>query len=93
MEKIAAKHILVSSLNEAKDLREKLTGGNEFFETLASKFSIDTGSASKGGDLGEFGKGKMVKPFENAAFNLQPGEISQPIKTQFGYHLIKRYQV
>lgn len=62
----------------------------ESFANLAREHSIDRGSAKKGGDLGLFGRGAMVKAFEEAAFRLSKGEISQPVKTEFGYHIIKR---
>ncbi len=62
----------------------------ESFANLARELSIDRGSAKKGGDLGLFGRGVMVKAFEEAAFRLSKGEISQPVKTEFGYHIIKR---
>ena len=62
----------------------------ESFANLAREISIDRGSAKKGGDLGLFGRGVMVKAFEEAAFRLKKGEISQPVKTEFGYHIIKR---
>lgn len=59
------------------------------FAKLAKQYSQDTGSASNGGNLGSFGRGVMVKPFENAAFNLKPGQISNLVETQYGYHIIK----
>jgi foldase protein PrsA len=65
-----------------------LAAGTEFSE-LATKYSADTASAVDGGMLGSFGKGVMVKEFEDAAFALQIGEVSQPVKTDFGYHIIK----
>ena len=68
---------------------EKIKNG-EKFGTLAKEFSMDKGSGKKDGNLGYFTKGTMVKPFEEAAFKLQIGEISVPIKTEFGYHIIKR---
>jgi parvulin-like peptidyl-prolyl isomerase len=72
----------------ALDLRQRLENGEDF-ATLAAEYSDDTGSAAKGGDLGWFGRGKMVPVFEDAAFSLAPGEISQPIRSDFGYHIIQ----
>ena len=60
-------------------------------EKLAKELSTDTGSAKKDGNLGYFTKGMMVKPFEETAFKLQVGEISEPVKSEFGYHIIKRF--
>ncbi|MBS1960427.1 MAG: peptidylprolyl isomerase [Bdellovibrionales bacterium] len=88
MSKIAASHILVEKAFEVKDLQKKLAEGATF-EQLAQDFS-KCPSGKRGGALGEFGRGQMVKPFEEAAFNLQPGQVSEPVQTQFGYHLIKR---
>ncbi len=88
MSQITASHILVEKEHEVQDLQKKLAAG-ESFETLAKQFS-QCPSGKQGGMLGTFGKGQMVKPFEDAAFALKPGEISGPVKTQFGYHLIKR---
>ena len=62
----------------------------EKFGKLAKELSIDSGSAKRDGSLGYFSRGKMVKEFENAAFSLEVGKISEPIKTQYGYHIIKR---
>ncbi len=62
----------------------------EKFGKLAKELSIDTGSAKRDGNLGYFTKGKMVKQFEEAAFKLQIGQVSEPIKSEFGYHVIKR---
>jgi peptidyl-prolyl cis-trans isomerase C len=85
---IRASHILVMNETHCKELIDKIKGGADFAE-LASQFS-KCPSGKKGGDLGSFGKGQMVPQFENAAFKLNVGEISGPVKTQFGYHIIKR---
>ena len=74
--------------NSAETIESDLSKGADFAQ-LAAKYSTDTGSASKGGDLGWFGKGVMDSTFETAAFNLQVGQISQPVHTQFGYHIIQ----
>ena len=70
------------------DIKKEIEEGGDFAE-LAKEYSEDKGSAINGGDLGWFGRGKMVEAFENAAFALKPGEMSEPVKTQFGWHLIK----
>lgn len=70
------------------EIKDKLTNGEDF-ATLAQQYSEDTGTASNGGDLGFFTKGKMVPEFETAAWTLKPGETSEIVETQFGYHLIK----
>ena len=88
MNKIAASHILVDQEFEAKDLIAKMKDGASF-EELAIKFS-KCPSGKKGGALGEFGKGMMVKSFEDAAFALEVGKVSDIVKTQFGHHIIKR---
>ena len=88
MSKIAASHILVEQEFEVKDLMKKLDEGTPF-ETLAQDHS-KCPSGKRGGALGDFGRGMMVKPFEDAAFALEVGQVSGPVKTQFGYHLIKR---
>ncbi len=68
---------------------ERLKNGEKFGK-LAKEISIDSGSAKRDGNLGYFGRGVMVKSFEEAAFKLEIGQISEPIKSEFGYHLIKR---
>jgi peptidyl-prolyl cis-trans isomerase C len=76
------------ALAKAQDLRKRLLAGEDFAQ-LAQKESDDTGSAAKGGDLGFFHRGQMVPSFEQAAFALKPGDLSEPVKSPFGYHLIK----
>ena len=91
MKSIAVKHILVEQEYEAEDILKKIKDGSSF-EELAQKFS-KCPSQSRGGDLGAFSQGKMVVNFEQAAFELEIGQISKsPVKTQFGYHLIYRYE-
>ena len=76
------------ALAKVKDLRAKLVAGGDF-AAIAKAESDDTGSGSNGGSLGSFGRNQMVPPFEQAAFSLPVGQISEPVETQFGYHLIK----
>ena len=85
---INAQHILVDQEFEAQDLVKKLNEGVSF-EKLAEDFS-KCPSGKSGGNLGNFGKGQMVPEFEQAAFSLDVDQVSAPVKTQFGYHLIKR---
>ncbi len=87
-EQVWARHILVETEAEAKAAEQLLQQGVPFDE-VAKKYSKDTGSGANGGDLGWFGKGQMVPEFETAAFSLKIGEISQPVKSQFGYHIIQ----
>ena len=87
--KIKCSHILVQKQSEALAVLERIKNGEKFGK-LAKELSIDSGSAKRDGNLGYFGRGKMVKEFENAAFNLQAGQISEQVKTQYGYHVIKR---
>ena len=87
--KIKARHILVENEYEAQDLVKKL-GEGKSFEELAEKFS-KCPSGQRGGDLGEFGKGRMVKSFEDAAFALDVNQVSPPVQTLFVYHLIQPY--
>ncbi len=88
LREVEASHILVSEEAEAQALLVRVKGG-ENFATLAGKYSMDPGSRSKGGNLGYFGTGTMVESFEKAAFTLKVGEISEIIKSPFGYHIIK----
>ena len=85
---VRARHILVPTEKEAQDVKKKLADGKSF-EDVAKEFSKDPGSASQGGDLGYFTKDKMVKEFADAAFGLKKGEISDPVKSPFGWHIIK----
>ena len=73
---------------KADELRAKIAGGADFAE-IAKKESDDTGSGSRGGELGSFGRGQMVPEFETAAFNAKPGDVTPVVHTQFGYHIIK----
>src|ERR1700742_3455538 len=86
-QEVHARHILVETEDEAKAVEEELKKGADFAE-LAKKKSKDPG-ASDGGDLGFFTKDQMVPEFSAAAFALEPGKISDPVKTQFGWHIIK----
>ncbi len=88
--KIKCSHILVAKQSESLAIVERLKNGEKFGK-LAKELSIDSGSGKKDGNLGYFTKGMMVKPFEEVAFKLQIGEISEPVKTEFGYHIIKRF--
>jgi peptidyl-prolyl cis-trans isomerase C len=87
-EEVRARHILVESKEKARELFEKVAYGTDFAE-LAKQFSKDPGSKDQGGDLGYFAKGQMVPQFEEVAFKLQKGEVSQPFETQFGWHILK----
>lgn len=86
-EQVEASHILVEDETVAQEVLEKLEAGEDFAE-LAQEYSID-GSAANGGELGFFGKGRMVPPFEEAAFALAINEISDPVESDFGFHIIK----
>lgn len=85
---IKARHILLEDEETAKEVKKKLDEGAEF-EKLAKEYSKDPGSVEAGGDLGWFGSGKMVPEFENAAYSLEINQISEPIKTQNGFHIIQ----
>ncbi|WP_203527698.1 peptidylprolyl isomerase [Clostridium thermarum] len=86
-EQVNASHIIVETEETAKEVKEKLNAGGDFAE-LAKEYSTDA-SASTGGNLGFFPRGQMVKEFEDAAFALEVGQISDIVKTEFGYHIIK----
>ena len=87
--KIKCSHILVKKQSEAIAILDRIRQGEKFGK-LARELSVDSGSAKRDGNLGYFSRGKMVKEFETAAFNLEVGKISEPVKTQYGYHIIKR---
>jgi len=99
-EMVRSRHILIKTdpsasdsdkkkaREKAEEILKKIKAGEDFAK-LASDVSDDTGSKTKGGELGFFTKGRMVKPFEDAAFSLKPGEVSGIVETQFGYHIIK----
>ncbi|HIU86580.1 TPA: peptidyl-prolyl cis-trans isomerase [Candidatus Spyradomonas excrementavium] len=84
---VRAQHILVDTEQEAQLIEKRLDNGITF-EYLAQKYS-KCPSGKNGGDLGYFRRGQMVKEFEDAAFSMEPGDISQPVQTQFGWHIIK----
>jgi peptidyl-prolyl cis-trans isomerase C len=87
-EEVQARHILVETEEKAKEIADQLVKGGDF-AALAKEHSKDPGSKDDGGMLGFFGRGQMVPQFEEAAFKLQKGEVSPPVKSQFGFHLIK----
>jgi peptidyl-prolyl cis-trans isomerase C len=87
-EEVRARHILVESETLAKEIYEKIAHGADFAQ-MAKEHSKDPGSKEEGGDLGYFSRGRMVPEFEEAAFKLDKGDVSLPIKSQFGWHLIR----
>jgi parvulin-like peptidyl-prolyl isomerase len=99
-EKVTASHILISATPgmseeeqaaakaEADDIRSQILEGADFAE-MAKEHSADVTSGARGGELGSFERGRTVPPFEEVAFSLEIGEISEPVQTRFGYHLIK----
>lgn len=90
-DRVKASHILVADEVVANEILEKIRANPAEFESLAKEHSIDKANAEKGGDLGFFGRGRMVKEFEDAAFALEnDGDVSEVVHTRFGYHIIKR---
>ncbi len=87
-EEVRARHILVEKQDEAKAALARLRKGEDFAK-VAAELSKDPGSGKEGGDLGYFTKDRMVPPFAEAAFKLKAGELSEPVQTQFGWHVIK----
>ena len=87
-ETVHAKHILVDTEEKALEIMESIVKGDAVFEDAAKEFSSCPSNA-QGGDLGEFGRGQMVPEFDQAAFEAEIGKVVGPVKTQFGYHLIK----
>ena len=87
-DEVEARHILVNTEDDAKAIKTQLDGGADF-ATLAKEKSIEPGAKDSGGELGYFTQDKMVKPFADAAFAMKVGEISNPVQTQFGWHIIK----
>lgn len=87
-ERVHAQHILVNTLDKANKIYKELKNGADFGE-LAKKYSKDTATSNNGGDLGIFSRGEMVKPFEDACFNAKINEILKPVKTPYGYHIIR----
>ena len=83
-----ARHILVKTKEEAEQLKKQLANGKDFSQ-LAKKHSLCKSSAKKGGDLGEFPPGRMLKPFDNVVFKKPLLRVHGPIKTKFGFHLIE----
>ncbi|WJE55759.1 peptidylprolyl isomerase (plasmid) [Bacillus cereus] len=86
--KLKASHILVKDEKTAKEIKEKLNNGEDF-AVLAKQYSEDPGSKEKGGELSEFGPGETNPEFEEAAYKLEAGQVSDPIKSSHGYHIIK----
>ena len=87
-QEVRARHILVETEDQAKDVVKRLKAGEDFAK-LAGELSKDPGSGKEGGDLGYFTKERMVPEFSAAAFAMEPGQISDPVKSQFGFHVIK----
>ncbi|MCK2053857.1 peptidylprolyl isomerase [Methylobacterium sp. 37f] len=87
-EEVHARHILMENEDDAKKIAARIKGGEDFAK-VAAEVSKDPGSKTEGGDLGWFTRERMVAPFAEAAFKMSPGQVSEPVKTQFGWHVIK----
>ena len=87
MAKATARHILVDSEAKCLELKEEIEGGKDFAEVAKNNSSCPSGAT--GGDLGEFGPGRMVKEFDEVVFNEEVNKVHGPVKTQFGYHLLE----
>ncbi len=87
-QQVHARHILVATEDQARQVLARLQAGEDFAK-VAQEVSLDTGSAANGGDLGWFGRGMMVAPFETASFSLEVGQVSEPVQTQYGFHIIE----
>lgn len=87
-EQVKASHILVDTKEEADEVKVKLNDGADFAE-IAKEYSTDASNSGNGGDLGYFGRGQMVAPFEDAVFSMGIGDISEPVQTDYGFHIIK----
>ena len=83
-------HILVKAMPEAEEILGKINNGESFSKLAKERSQCPSGK--RGGDLGTFGRGQMVREFEKVAFELEKGQVSQPVKTQFGWHIIKRLE-
>ncbi|WP_221568840.1 peptidylprolyl isomerase [Alkalihalobacillus sp. TS-13] len=88
IKEVEARHILVEDEKTAKEVKKKLDEGGDFAE-LAKEYSTDPGSKDKGGELGSFPRGQMVPEFDEVAFSLEKGKISDPVKSQYGFHIIE----
>lgn len=89
MTEVRARHILVDNEEHAKQIKLELERSDKTFSEMAEEKS-EGPSSKDGGDLGFFGRGDMVKPFEREVFDMDTGEVSDPVKTEFGWHLIKK---
>ncbi len=87
IKEVRASHLLVDTKDQAENIKQEINAGKDFGQAASEVSKCPSGS--RGGDLGYFGRGMMVPEFEQAAFSMPVGQVSEPIKTQFGWHLIK----